>query len=115
MRAYLASTPPAARRALKSIRAAIRAAAPDAVDGFSYGIPCFRLEGRPLMWYAAWTEHVSLYPLTKSLKDAHASELAKYKVSKGTVRFSLSVPPPVAFVKRLVKTRVAEMRAARAR
>ncbi|MFL5639167.1 MAG: iron chaperone [Gemmatimonadaceae bacterium] len=109
---YFASLPPDTRRRLKELRDVIRATAPSAVDAFSYGIPAFRLDGRLLVWYAGWKQHVSIYPMTAVIRRGLARELEGYEVAKGTIRFPLSERLPSRLIGRLVKARMTQLRSA---
>lgn len=109
-RRYLDAQPSPVRQMLKGIRAAIKDAVPQSVEVFTYGIPGFRLDGRPLLWYAGWTQHVSLYPMTAGIRKSLAPRLGKFEMSKGTVRFPLGRPVPLRLVRQLAKVRAAEIR-----
>ena len=108
VRRYMASQPAKQRAALRTVRAAIRATAPQAVEHFSYGIPGFRQDGRPLVWYAAFKQHVSLYPVTAAIRRPLADEMKGYETSTGTIRFPLDKPMPVALIKKIVRARAVD-------
>ena len=105
---YLAGVPEDARAALEKLREAMRAAAPEATEGISYGMPTFWLNGRFLVSYAAWTHHCSIYPLTPAVSAAVGKALERYETEKGTIRFRAEKPPPATFVRKLIKARIAE-------
>jgi uncharacterized protein YdhG (YjbR/CyaY superfamily) len=105
---YLAKVPDEARATLEKLRRTVRAAAPKATEGFSYGIPAFKLHGRPLVSYAALKNHCSFFPMSPAVLDAHRKELEAYDTSKGTIRFPVDKPLPATLVRKLVKARIAE-------
>ena len=110
IRAYFAATPPKARAALKKIRTAVLAVAAGAEEAFSYQIPAFKLNGQPLVWYAAFKNHCSLFPMTGAIRRKLAADLEGYETSKGTVRLPLTRPMPSGLIKKLVKARMSEIR-----
>ena len=109
VREYFSKQPPDARRQIRRIRELIRAAIPRAVDGFSYGIPAVRVDGRLLVWYAGWKAHCSLYPVTPAVRRALGPDITKFVVSKGTIRFPLDRPLPATLIRRVAKARLAEL------
>ena len=105
---YLAGVPEPARSTLGKIRAAIRAAAPaESTEIISYGIPAFKHK-RVLIWFAAFSNHCSLFP-TASVIEEFKKELKGFSLSKGTIQFPTDKPLPNALIKKLVKTRVAQI------
>jgi uncharacterized protein YdhG (YjbR/CyaY superfamily) len=110
---YIAAAPPPARKQLRAIRATIRKAAPGITERISYRIPVFELDGRFLLYMAAFKEHVGVYPVTKGMVAKHGAAIAKYRKGKGTLRFSLDEPVPLALIGKLAKVRIGERRAAR--
>ena len=109
---YIAAQAEAVRPKLEQVRAAISKAVPDAVEVFGYGVPGFKLRGKPMLYFAAFKEHYSLFAASGSFFAALADELAGYEVRKGTVRFPLDKPVPVKLISRIAKIRAAGIEAA---
>ena len=105
---YLANVKPEHRKTLQKLRQTIQTAAPKAEECISYGIPSFRLNRRLLVFFGAWANHCAFYQGSASTLKTFQNELKKFETSKGTIRFSPDKPLPVALVKKLVKTRIAE-------
>lgn len=112
--AYLRPLPEAVRGRMQRIRSHIRKALPAATESISYRIPTYKLDGRPLLYFAAFKAHIGLYPMTDEVKEAFADELAGYPQSKGTVRFPHDRPVPFALIARIAKLRANSIRAASA-
>jgi uncharacterized protein YdhG (YjbR/CyaY superfamily) len=106
---YIALQPGPSRAVLEQVRSAIRKALPKAEETISYKIPAYKLDGEPVIYFAGWKKHWSLYPASGLLVEALQKELAPYEISKGTIRFPLSGPVPVKLVERIAKFRAKEI------
>jgi uncharacterized protein YdhG (YjbR/CyaY superfamily) len=107
---YIESYPDDMRAVLKLVRRTIRKAVPEAEEVISYGIPAYKLPGGPVLWFAGWKQHYSLYPVSGPLLNEFKAELAPYKIAKGTIRFPLSQPVPAKLIGRLARFRARELR-----
>jgi uncharacterized protein YdhG (YjbR/CyaY superfamily) len=104
---YIAGFPDDVQRVLQQVRTTIRAAAPDAEEAISYGIPTFRLHGTYLIYFAGFKKHVSVYPAPVA-NPRFAEEMAIYGSGKGTAKFPLDKPIPFDLITRMVQFRITE-------
>lgn len=104
---YIEPFPEEVQRILEKIRETIRKAAPEAVEAMSYQIPTFKLNGKNLVHFAAWKNHIGFYA-TPSGNKAFKKELSVYTGSKGAVQFPLEKPIPYDLVKKIVLFRIQE-------
>jgi uncharacterized protein YdhG (YjbR/CyaY superfamily) len=110
---YIADFPPDVQRILRKMRQTVREAAPDATEGIAYGMPAFRLNGKPLVYFAGFARHIGFYPIPSGI-ETFKKELSVYKQGKGSVQFPLDKPVPYDLVKRIVAFRVKENKGRRA-
>ena len=106
---YITSQPEAVQRILGRVRSAIRKAVPGAEEVISYQMPTYKLQDGPVLYFAGWKQHYSLYPATARVAAAFKDDLVPYEVNKGTIRFPLSEPVPVKLIERIAKFRAKEV------
>jgi uncharacterized protein YdhG (YjbR/CyaY superfamily) len=106
---YIASQPEGVRRILEQVRSVIRKALPQAVEAISYQMPTYKLPAGPVLYFAGWKQHYSLYPASANIVEALQDELAPYEISKGTIRFPLAQPVPEKLIGRIARLRAKEV------
>lgn len=106
--AYIAAQPESARPALVQLRELITAAAPEATEVITYGMPGLRLDGRFLVSYAAFKRHYSLFPASEAVVEALDDEIRPYLAGRGTIRFPAERPIPADLVTRIIGIRLLE-------
>lgn len=104
---YIAEFPSETREILNQLRNLILATAPQATETISYGMPAYKLNGKPLVYFAGYKSHIGFYA-TPSGHSEFAQELSVYKQGKGSVQFPLNQPIPYELIKRIVIFRIAQ-------
>jgi uncharacterized protein YdhG (YjbR/CyaY superfamily) len=104
---YIDTFPKDIQTVLQQVRKTIKAAAPEAGEKISYGIPTFTLNGKYLIYFAGWKQHISIYPIPVG-DDEFNQEIAPYVSGKGTLKFPIDKPMPLTLITKIVKLKVAE-------
>ena len=104
---YIAAQSDTLRPKLEQVRATMRKAVPEAVEGIAYRMPGYKLRGRPLLYFAGFKQHYSLFAASGTFFAELEDELKGYELRKGTVHFPLDKPVPVKLISRIAKLRAA--------
>lgn len=105
---YLNELQPPQKDELSRIRKIIIATVPEAEEAISYGMPEFKYKGKYLIGFSVFRDHMSLFP-TPSPINALKSRLGNYKLSKGTIQFSLGNTIPESLIRNLILYRIDEI------
>ena len=101
---YIKAIPLSSRAGFKELHQIIIDAAPNAIQGMSYGMPCLKLNGI-LVYYACHKGHYGLYPMADTI-IAFKDKLVKYECSKGAIKFDHGLLLPKKLITDIVKHRV---------
>ena len=104
---YIETFPKDVQKILEEMRQTIKKAAPEAVEAISYQMPTFKLNGKNLVHFAAFKNHIGFYPIPSGI-EAFKEELSLYKQGKGSVQFPMDKPIPYDLVKKIVDYRAKE-------
>ena len=107
---YINACPKETRAILKRVRTIIKKVAPKAEESVSYGLAGYKLNGKPLVYFGGWKEHVGFYA-TPSGNIAFRKEIAKYRGDKGSIKFPLDEPIPYPLIRKMMIYRVKEEKA----
>lgn len=105
---YITEAPAEVKQILINIRNLISEKAPEAVSCIAYNMPAFKYDKKPLVYFAAFKNHIGFYALPSG-NVAFQKELTKYKTGKGSIQFPLDQEIPYDLIGQIVEFRVVEM------
>lgn len=92
---------------LEQIRQIIKVNVPEAVESISYGMPAYKVNKKPLVYFAGYAKHIGFYAMPTG-HEKFKQQLSRYKQGKGSVQFPLDEPLPIVLIKEIVQFRVTE-------
>lgn len=104
---YITAFSPDIQEILIKIRTIIKDTVGNIEENISYGMPAYKINGKPLVYFACFKNHIGFYA-TPTGHEQFSSELSTYKHGKGSVQFHLNEPVPFDLIKRIVEFRVHE-------
>ena len=105
---YITEAPAEVKQILINIRSLISEKEPEAVSCIAYNMPAFKYNKKPLVYFAAFKNHIGFYALPSG-NVAFQKELTKYKTGKGSIQFPLDQEIPYDLIGQIVEFRVVEM------
>ena len=105
---FISQYPPDIQTILQKIRALIQKSAPEAEEAMAYGIPTFKLNGKNLVHFSAFKEHIGFYPTPSGIAK-FKKELSAYEWAKGSVKFPLDRSIPYALIGKITQFLVKEV------
>lgn len=102
--AYLENLSAPIRGELQRVRTIVHSTVPEAEECISYGMPAFKYNKKYLIGYAAFADHMSVFPGSHAI-DSLKENLADYKLSKGTIQFTLDKPLSDDLIRKIVLSR----------
>jgi uncharacterized protein YdhG (YjbR/CyaY superfamily) len=104
---YIKNFPENIQEKLKLMRKIIIQNAPNAIESIAYGMPAYKLNKKPLVYFGGFAKHIGFYA-TPTGHEAFKEELPSYKQGKGSVQFPIDQPLPIDLIIKIIKFRVQE-------
>jgi len=105
---YISQSPSSTQMILKKIMNIITKNAPKAVESIAYGMPAYKHNKKPMVYFAAYPKHIGFYA-TPSGHEKFKEQLSSYKQGKGSVQFPLDEDMPYDLITEMVKFRYNEL------
>jgi uncharacterized protein YdhG (YjbR/CyaY superfamily) len=109
---YLRAVEEPKRSTLEALRGTILEIVPDAEQVISYRVPAFRVGGKTVAGFAAFSDHLSYLPFSGSVLAQLPYQLTGYTMTKSALHFPVDRPLPKTLVKKLIAVRLGEIRQA---